>query len=328
VIYEYAVEPALVARWAKDGVVGLAAQFGLDQRRVVSDFPREWEGEVTAALLEKFAYDYGDPDFLAANSFLSALLAFMTAQMVSRSWLAQKGRTWIEQAQDAHAEEPFHAILAASPMVGHAQLITETVVNQLHDTRWYLPTVKPVAKTAEDLATILETLLRGATRIVVVDPYFNPRDEAYRTVLTVLLTRAAQLRDTGRALPSIDLITGVAEGRPDGGAVAVEVQAINEAHNRCEWASQYLGSCIPKGMQLTFKCVANLPDGDRLHNRFVLTDFAGASLPYGTQALGANVFDDISPLFKGQYEQRWRQFTRLDQLRVIGEPRIVESTRR
>lgn len=35
-IYEYAVEPALVARWAKEGVVGLAGQFGLDHRRVVS----------------------------------------------------------------------------------------------------------------------------------------------------------------------------------------------------------------------------------------------------------------------------------------------------
>jgi hypothetical protein len=270
----------------------------------------------------------GHPDYLAASNFLSALLAFMTTQMVRRNWQAQDGRSWIDQVLAADTREPFHAILAATPIAEHARVITETVVNQLHDTRWYLPTVKPVAKTADDLAAVLETMLRGATRIVVVDPYFNPRDESYRAVLTALLTRTAQLRDTGRTLPSVDLITGVSEGRPDRGAVSVEAQAKNEAHNRCEWASQYLRSCIPRGMRLTFKCVANLSDGDRLHNRFVLTDFAGTSLPYGTQALGANVFDDISPLFKGQYEQRWRQFTRLDQLRVIGSPRVVESSLR
>ena len=326
-IYEYAVEPAVVAQWAKDGVVGLSRQFGLDQRRVVSDFPVYWQGEVAAALLEEFGYDDSDPEYIASSQLLNALLDFMTSNMVSRGWRAQTGRSWIDHALDAHAKEPFHAILASAQIDGQAAVITSAATNQPHDGRWYLPTVRPTAKTAEDLAAVLETLLRGATRIVVVDPYFDPRDESYRAVLTTLLSRAAQLRDPARALPSIDLITGVAEGRAGGGAIPVEQQLANEARNRCEWAAQHLGSCIPKRMQLTFRCAASFADGDRLHNRFVLTDFAGASLPYGTQALGVNVFDDISPLYRGQYEQRWRQFTRPDQLRVIGDPKIVDGNR-
>lgn len=325
-IYEYAVDPCLVARWARDGVVGLAGQFGLDHRRLVSDFPHDWEGEVALALLEQFGFDKsGDPDYLEANAWLSALLASMKANMVNRRWRSQVGGLWIEQALEAHASEPFHAILASAPFDDCSEVITETAPNRLHDARWYLPTVSPVAKTAQDLATILETLLRGATRIVLVDPFFDSRDEAYRAVLAALLERATRLRSAGRALPSIDIISGVAEGRPDGGTTSIEDQLKNEAHNRCEWASQHLGQCIPSGVQLTFKCVANFPEGDRLHNRFLLTDFAGASLPYGTQALGAKVFDDISPLYRGQYEYRWRQFTKPGLLKVLGDPRIVES---
>lgn len=322
-IFEYAVEPALVAQWAKDGVVGLAGQFGLDQRRVVSDFPRDWEGEVAAALLEEFGFDAGDPDYVQASAFLNALLAFMNAHTVNRGLPLRPDRPWLDQALEVHAQEPFYAIVARAPVAEHAIVITESIVNQLQDARWYLPTLRPTAKTSAELAATLAPLLRAATKIVVVDPYFDPRDESYREVLTSLLVSAAQLRGPGRGMPSVELIAGVGEGRSNGGSIPVEKQLANEANNRCEWAAQHLSPCIPKGMQLTFRCAANFADGDRLHNRFVLTDFAGASLPYGTQALGARVFDDISPLYQGQYEERWRQFTRPDRLNAVGAPRVI-----
>jgi hypothetical protein len=74
---------------------------------------------------------------------------------------------------------------------------------------------------------------------------------------------------------------------------------------------------------VTFRCAANFPDGDKLHNRFVLTDVGGVSLPYGTQALGVSVFDDLSLLYRGQYEERWWQFTRAGRLKTIGVPQVI-----
>lgn len=326
-IYEYAVEPALVARWAREGDVGLAGQFGLDQRRLVSDFPLDWVGEVSAELLKEFEYDAGDPDYIQANQFLSALLDFMSTNMISRGWRRNEDVTWLVQAEEVHQAEPFHAILVSANPAGVPAFITEDILQSPKDQRWYLPTVSSTAKTADDLAEHLEPLLRGASRLVIVDPYFDPRNESYRGVLATLIDRAIGLRGPGRTLPDVTLITGVAEDRPDGGTVDLESQMRNEAHNRCEWAQQYLPACLPKGLSLTFLCVANFPDGDKLHNRFVLTDFAGASLPYGTQALGAQVFDDISPLFKGQYQKRWRQYTRPEQLRIVGTPRVIAGSR-
>lgn len=325
-IYEYAVEPALVAGWAKAGVVGLAGQFGLDHRRVVSDLPTYWTGQVFAALLEEFEYDDSHPDYLEASAFLNGLLAFMDAHMVSRGLTFQPDRPWLDQALEVHAQEPFYAILARSSLAGHSAVITEQIVHQVQDQRWYLPTVKPTPKTSGDLATTLAPLLKGAMKIIVIDPYFDPREATYRDVLGALLTRAAQLRAPGRKMPSVELVAGVNEGRPDGGSTPVELQLENEAKNRCAWAAQHLGPCVPKGMQLTFRCAANFPEGDRFHNRFVLTDFAGASLPYGTQELGPMVFDDISVLYRGQYEERWRQFTRTERLKLVGTAELITGT--
>ncbi len=325
-IFEYAVEPALVARWAKDGVVGLAGQFGLDQRRVVSDLPTYWEGEVAAALLEEFDNDPGHPDYLHASAFLNALLTFMNAHVVSRGLNFQANRPWLEQALEVHAQEPFYAILALEPPAGQVVVISDRVVDRLQDQRWYLPTMKPIPKTSADLASTLAPLLRGATKIVVVDPYFDPRDSAYRDVLAELLARASELRGPGRKMPAVELIAGVGEGRPNGGVIPVEAQMENAAKNLCAWAAQHLAACVPTHMQLTFRCAANFPDGDKLHNRFVLTDFAGASLPYGTQALGALVFDDLSLLYRGQYEERWRQFTRPERLKAIGTAQVIIGT--
>lgn len=322
-IYEYAVEPALVASWAKAGIAGLAGQFGLDQRRVVSDLPTYWQGEVAAALLEEFDYDAGNSDYLEASAFLNAILDFMTANMVSRGIGFRLDRPWLEQALAVHVQEPFHAILARSPVQDQPVVVTDGIVDQLRDERWYLPTVKPVPKTAPDLASMLAPLLRGATKIIVVDPYFDPRDPAYQGVLAALLESASALRGPGRTTPQVELIVGVGEGRSNGGALPVDAQLENVAKNQCAWAAQHLAPSIPRGMQLTFRCVANFSDGDRLHNRFVLTDFAGASLPYGTQALGPLVFDDLSLLYQGQYEERWRQFTRPERLKPIGSAQVV-----
>jgi hypothetical protein len=327
VIYEYAVEPALVARWARDGVAGLAGQFGLDQRRVVSDLPTYWRGEVAAALLEEFGYDAGDSDYLEASAFLNAILDFMTANMVSRGICFQHERPWLEQALTVHGNEPFHAILAGAQVQDQPAVVTDRIADQLRDDRWYLPTVKPVPKTAPDLASMLAPLLRGATKIVVVDPYFDPRDSAYRCVLAALLESATALRGHGRTMPEVELIVGVGEGQPNGGALPVNTQLENAARNQCAWAAQHLAPSVPRDMRLTFRCIANFPDGDRLHNRFVLTDFAGVSLPYGTQALGPSVFDDLALLYQGQYEERWRQFTRPERLKLIGASQVIIGTR-
>jgi hypothetical protein len=323
VIYEYAIDPALVKEWALKREVGLARQFGLDQRRVVSDFPVNWEGLITGALWESFGWDASDPDYIDANSHLNALLQFMRPS-VSRGH-NDSHRPWLEQALRTHESEPFHAILAQAPVFGRAEVITPAVERELHNPHWHLPTIDLTTKTANALADQLAPLLRMASKIVLVDPYFEANKAGYSEVLSLLINRAISGRSPERAWPKVTVMTGVGDRDKPASAIPFDEQLRRESVHRCGKAAEYLGRWVPKGLQIEFLCIAQFMSGDQVHNRLLLTDVGGASIPYGTQALGDAVFDDITPLFAGQHRARWRQYGKGEGLTIVGEPVMIDG---
>ncbi len=72
-------------------------------------------------------------------------------------------------------------------------------------------------------------------------------------------------------------------------------------------------------MSIKFQCIAPFKGGDQVHNRLLLTDVGGASIPYGTQELGSSFFDDMSLLYGDQYRTRWPQHGKAGGPRVIGD---------
>ena len=316
-IYEYAVDPALLTSWAIANDVGLAPQFGLDHRRVVADLPSNWDGEAAGALLEKFGWDDGDPGYLDARSRLDALLAFMRPR-ARRGQVGAKD-PWLNQDVEAHGMEPFHAILASEKLPGNDAVITPAVVQDLRNEHWYLPTIDVTTKTAEALATQLAPLLQAASQIVLVDPYFKADKPGYPEVLELLVQRALAKRTQGRPRPEITVMTGVGDREQPAAGIPLEEQLRREAAHRCGKARELLGAHIPKGISITFVCIAQFEGGDQVHNRLLLTDIGGAIIPYGTQVLGECVFDDITPMYAGQYRTRWRQYGKGDGLNVVGK---------
>lgn len=322
-IYEYAVDPSLLTSWVIAKDVGLAPQFGLDHRRVVADFPSNWDGLVTGTLLEKFGWDDGDPDYLDARGRLDALLAFMRPR-VDRGQVAAR-EPWVVQAVEADGIEPFHAILTCDAIPGNDAVITPAVVQNLRNQRWYLPTIDVTTKTAEALATQLAPFLRAASKIVLVDPYFRAEKAGYPEVLGMLVHRALDLRSPGRPRPEITVMTGVGDREQPAAGIPLEEQLRRVADDRCRKAKQHLGAHLPKGIAVKFVCIAQFEGGDQVHNRFLLTDVGGAIIPYGAQELGERVFDDITPMYAGQYRTRWRQYGKGDGLSVVGEAVVVEG---
>jgi hypothetical protein len=39
------------------------------------------------------------------------------------------------------------------------------------------------------------------------------------------------------------------------------------------------------------------------------------------------VYDDITPLFEGQYRARWKQYSKAEGLNIIGDPVVVKGLR-
>ena len=323
-IYEYAVNPRLVIDWVLNMDVGLARHFGLDQRRLVSDVAHNWAGEVYSELMNHFGVDMiGEPDYVDAEQFMHGLLEFLE-QAASRG-THRTAQTWLEQVLAAHHEEPFHAILSRERHAQCDAVITPDVTRDLRNPRWYLPTIDVTKKTAEALAQQLAPLLRLASRIILIDPYFKADSPEYREVLSALLQTALNTRAAGRAVPSVMLISGVADRDREASGRPRAEQLLSEAKHRCGMALERLGAAVPKGLSVTFQCAAACSDGDELHNRYLLTDVGGASLPYGTHPTGERVYDDITPLFEGQYRARWKQYSKAEGLNVIGDPVVVRG---
>lgn len=326
-IYEFAVDPDIVVKWAIDQDAAMVGQFGLDRRRLVADFPRNWEGYVQSRLLQKFDLDYGAPEFIEANGILTAYLDLMAEHMVSRG-VDVGDDEWLAHATAEHAARPFHAIVASNPPAGSTDVIDESVMQRLKDTRWHLPTIESARKTADELASRLEPILRHASEIVIVDPYFDAAEPTFCNVLRALVLRAMSGRNPARLKPKFVLITGVDDRRRGSGQIPQEQQNLRVANDKYGAAQRCLPSELPVDVEVTYYCISGLIEGDRFHNRFVLSDFAGALCPYGVEELGEKVFDDITPLHQGQYKKRWAQFSRTAELPVVGRPVVIRGEQR
>jgi hypothetical protein len=323
-IYEYAIDPALVKDWVLNRTVGLAGKFGMDQRRIVSDIADNWRGEVWALVLNHFDLDCTNPEYIDAEQHMTMLLQYLE-QDTNRG--IKRSEPWIKQVLQIHQMESFHAILAHEKIQGCEAVITPDIESDLRNPRWYLPTIEVTSKTAEALTKQLTPFLRLANKIILVDPYFDASEDKYCEVLASLLTKAVSTRAIGRAFPEVDVISGVDHRQKgkESSAISAESQHLKESNNRCAKAKQRLGSFIPSGMSITFKCVSAFKNGDEVHNRYLLTDLGGVTIPYGTDSLGEHIFDDVTPLYKGQYRTRWKQYGKSEGLNVIGKPVVIQG---
>src|SRR5262245_3397391 len=111
-IYEYALEPSLVVGWSVAGIGRFVGQFGLDYRRLVSDFPKDWKGRVVGEFYKRFDYDDSSFEFQNAQPALEAYLQILTDCMVPRQVTIPLDADWLEAAVIEHSKRPFYAILA------------------------------------------------------------------------------------------------------------------------------------------------------------------------------------------------------------------------
>jgi hypothetical protein len=319
-IYEYALEPSLVVDWALAGIGRCVGQFGLDYRRLVSDFPRDWKGQVYGDLLARFEYDYGHPDVANTLPTLDAYLQLLTECMVLRDSEIPSDAAWLDEAVREHSSRPFHAIFAASqPVTPHPDVITEKNVDNIRDPRWWLSTLKTTRKSAAEIGAALRPILQAARSIFVVDPYFDAEERRYRDTFAEIVKQATTLPRAVATLPQITLVTGVdrmfkKSEDPTNAAEeqARKVQEQNVASDMQHKVVRFLPSFVPPNVTVQLIVLRKLARGDPLHNRFVLTDVGGVVLPYGVddydREANHSAKDDLIPMPSGMYQERWAQY--------------------
>jgi hypothetical protein len=324
-IYEYALDPSLVVEWAVAGIGRCVGQFGMDYRRLVSDFPRDWKGRVSGVFYERFDYDDTSIEFQNAQPELEAYLQILTDCMVPRRTDIPLEADWLQGALAEHSQRPFYAILASNkPVDSPPEVITEAVIDQVRDERWYLPTIRTSRKSAAEIGEALRPVLQMASKIVLVDPYFDANEQRYRDSLVALVGQALRMPRSVAADPEIVIVTGVDQMHREREGEFTGEQIARVAANLRASAERQLPRCLPAGCRVQLVVLKNRLGADPMHNRFVLTDVGGVIVPYGlddyTRAEAHTVRDDLQPMHRGIYDERWQQYAELRGVDVVLGP--------
>lgn len=327
-IYEYALDPSLVVSWAVSGTGRVVGQFGMDQRRLLSDFPRDWKGQAVGEFYRHFKYDDTSLEFQNAQPVFDAYIQLLTEHTVRRNVTIDESKSWLEGTVTEHSSRPFHAIMTSHTGDGScAALITPHVIDDIRDSRWYLPTIASARKTAVEIAQAVAPLLKVANKIVLVDPYFDPSEPRFLATFTEMMKIAFGSSRCIGARPLVSIMTSVYQVHRTRDGEFTKIQKERVAKDLIDKANQHLPEHLPKGAVVEFFCLGNPLSGDAFHNRFVLTDVGGIIAPYGldecTGGAAHNARDDLQLMSKGVYEGRWKQYVeQKDILRICNPARI------
>lgn len=338
-IYEYALEPALVVDWAIAGIGRCVGQFGLDYRRLVSDFPRGWSGLVYGDFLARFDYDDRHPDVTNTQPLLDAYLQLLTDCMVPRQVHLPHDAVWLDEAIREHALRPFHAIFASQQKADpHPDIFTEKSLDNIRDEHWWIPTVKTTRKSAVEIGAALRPILQVASEIHIIDPYFDPSAKRFQETFAEIVRQTTALPRAVSSDPVITLVTSVEREFKDYEKptnAEEEKKRLREEKNVAAdilgKARRYLPNLVSPGVTIRLVILKKVTRGDPLHNRFVLTDVGGVIVPYGVDDYDReqdhSAKDDLTPMLRGMYDERWAQYVKgIDGKTVIAPENITGAS--
>ena len=257
-IAECAVEPGVMAEWKH--FHSLSGDFSVGQGRLLCEFPAKWRGAVLriAEELERRGINSSLQAQMIVEAFHQG--TFRRALVPSCREYVATG-SWCDSA--ATVEPPFDMVILAKSSGRHNELTAGEFLK--HDTRFRRPRQIEVARRADALIDCGWECFRRAEEIVVIDPYFRPREAQFGKVLGRFLER---LDVDGRKPRRLEVHLGLPKPYRE------SIQQGNWNH----WAREHL----PFGWSLRVAHWDRLETGSKLHARYILTNIGGLDYNWGT----------------------------------------------
>jgi hypothetical protein len=159
---------------------------------------------------------------------------------------------------------------------------------------WRLPSLPPVERMAIHMAERVAPLLCFSKRILFIDPYFRPDKIKWRRPLQAFLEVATNRRRRAELLK-----------------VEIHVKDDLETGLFTDYSKRSLPEIIPSGIRVRIVQWHERDRGEKLHNRFILTDLGGVSFGVGLDDSDGEdgQTDDILLLNEETYNLRFAQYT-------------------
>ena len=291
-IYEYAIEPEIVVEWAKSRLSCryIIDNFGLGKPRLMSDYPKlkNWRKQFRQA-----ASSLDD----IAMARLEELFLRLTEKKIHRDDFQYDGiKSWRANSEGEHKRQPFRAILAKENPNNNGQVLINAHIGDWPEELWEAKQGMTVSRKAEAMASALSSMLRNSQEIVFIDPYFRANKKECRDPLKAFLHECVKKTPSSKSI----ILKLQASADID------KAPSANIFKEECE---KNLPDLIPSGFSITITRWKQRDKGERLHNRYILTDLGGVIFPFGLSEGDEGVTDDIVLMDRDSYAARWHQYT-------------------
>lgn len=307
-IGEFALEPELVATWHdRKEYLFFEEKFGLRTGRVISAYPKKWQNLVWRAF--KSGPHANNEN---AEMRLNALLTDLTQSIVKRRNTFEEIPVWLERAEAEHAQRPFHALVAKeNPRNNEKVIPVMKLINEGHCC-WDVADMPPTARNAHELAAAVAPILRTCRQIVFIDPYFDPQKPRFMEPMAAFLREiwaCGYCEDN----PRVEIHTSIDRLFKDyeRGASRNPDEEEKACSNLVHYMNEFLPRIIPSGKELHVTIWKQCERGQKLHNRYILTELCGVAFGIGldqSEDQSTAETDDLSLMNSKQYSDRWNEY--------------------
>ena len=287
-IYEYAVDPSIISTWCQRTVGRFfIGEFGVGRPRIISQFPRSWK----TLVWQEFRQSCYSNDLNQAR--MREILKYVSDKTVKRTDLDWDNRkSWLENAEMEHSFTPFDAIIAKNNPRSHERVICADSVEH-HTPLWYRPRHQIQSREAQELQELVSPMLRIATTILFIDPYFGTESRYLKPLKCYLKMIVRQGLD-GRIRRGND--------------ARIPHIEIHRSEKSAHWCASDLAQIVPYPLKLKVLTLKPRTQGQDLHNRYILTDVGGLQFGHGLDEGAAGSTDDVTLLEVKSYRNRWEQY--------------------
>jgi len=302
-IYEYALEPAVLVSWASDDrdYADFLREYGIGNPRLISSFPKKRKSKLRSFLLQ---HSPTDSDSLAARRYLEMVQKVVEALVVRDVQHNEAG--WVENAVLENKRTPFDVILSVSD-TNEQNSITPESMHSPDNRIWECCRQLNVKRTYEEFLSKISNMVRlSAKEIVIIDPYcYNDRSITFIQNIAALVVS----NRLSAELPSIKVI----------------YKESNRSRTVSAVKEKILDSLPVEARSLQFKIleVKVLDEGDVFHNRCILTENAGIVSGHGFALTDNELHTDELVLMSEEiYQKKWQQFVEMNDFEIVAEATI------
>ncbi|ERS84169.1 hypothetical protein Q667_18255 [Marinobacter sp. C1S70] len=309
-IYEYALEPAVLTSWASNNrdYAEFLREYGLGTARIVSSFPKKKASKLRSYLLQHCPQD---AQSLTGQRYTEMVLKVVES-IVVRDVQVHNTAEWAEAAVIENRRAPFDVILSSTGIQEGNNVTPASMYSQ--GSIWNHSGQVNISRTNEGLLGAVLNLIRLAdARIVIVDP-FGWTVEAI-SFIQFMLQSITNNRVSER-LPAIMLFYKEKRGSGNSGNGSPSADHVRQQ------IFQALTFDV-SDLQLEVFELRETENNDVFHNRCILTEHGGVITGHGISVSGDDSHTDEAILMKPEiYQKKWRQFIEQICFQIVSEARV------